>query len=651
MQNIPTGLQALMQASAVLQNTAAPTAPGPQGQQPTVANRVMQQGMAQAGKQAGIANAMMMQKAQQQQRMAQDPQAVAQMAAQMLKQGVGGLPVNMQFKDGGIVGFDDGGTVRGGVRKTPSPQFDKENQQLILEYLKQLGDMKLMAGLAMQEGNPTIAQLLASKRLGDGEASLGAMGTPSDLQAIMAGYSRPLAGGRVGVNATIPKYSPRDPQFGLSYSKQFAGGGIIGFQQGGGPGLPGSLMGLETGEPAVAGEVVKPTQEQAEKIIAALEKQRGSALSYPEILDVMSGRLTAPTPPAAQTPQAAPVPQAPPVSGSSAEPVAAPRRSTPPAPPKEDEIAALQAQLAGLQIERPVAPTMQLIASQAKGLLPSPETGIERIRKISEDRERAIEGMPNLEREGIAALEEAKAARKALLQKRREDDSYDTLRAFFRGLYTRGNDFDVARMGIKARDEQDSLADLNHANSILKLRQAEQARQLGKFDRQEALEKDALNQMDKYSDNVAKSMQVTGTLLANVYNTDAQVVSQTLNRQAQQLIELAKLKQLYGQQEDTRQVQRITALQTQLTNANKSVNDEMQKTFGPLLNILSLTKPDDLNKPEMQAEIARYKKAFTDAQTRFNIPQLERVLQSEISGYTKVPSNVLSFDSAGNRTQ
>jgi len=173
MQNIPTGLQALMQASAVLQNTAAPTAPGPQGQQPTVANRVMQQGMAQAGKQAGIANAMMMQKAQQQQRMAQDPQAVAQMAAQMLKQGVGGLPVNMQFKDGGIIGFDDGGTVRAGVRKTPSPQFDKENQQLILEYLKQLGDMKLMAGLAMQEGNPTIAQLLASKGLGTEKFHLG----------------------------------------------------------------------------------------------------------------------------------------------------------------------------------------------------------------------------------------------------------------------------------------------------------------------------------------------------------------------------------------------------------------------------------------------------------------------------------------------
>ena len=647
MQNIPTGLQALMQASAVLQQTASPTAPGPQGQQPTVANRVMQQGMAQAGRQAGIANALMMQRAQQQQRMAQDPQAIAQMAAQMLKQGVGGLPVNMQFKDGGIIGFDDGGTVRAGVRKTPSPQFDKENQQLILEYLKQLGDMKLMAGLAMQEGNPTIAQLLASKGIGDGEISLGAMGTPSDLQSIMAGYSRPLAGGRVGVNATIPRYSPRDPQFGLSYSKQFADGGIIGFQEGGD--LPGSSMSLEFGEPAVAGEIAKPTQEQVDQIITAIERARGRKITYPEYLDVVSGRLAAPT---SQAPQTAPAPQSAPVPDSSAEPVAAPvRRITSSPPPKEEGIAGLQAQLAGLQVQRPVAPTMEQVASQAKGLLPSPEPGIQRIRDIYAQREKAIEGMPNLEREGIAALEEAKAARKALLEKRRQDDAYDTLRAFFRGLYTRGNEFEVARMGIKARDEQDALADLNHANAVLKLRQAEQARQLGKFDRQEAFEKEALNQIDKYSDNVAKSMQVTGTLLANVYNTDAQFVSQTLNRQAQQLIELAKLKQLYGQQEDTRQVQRITTLQAQLTNATKSVNDEMQKKFGPLLSILSVAKPEDLNKPEMQAQIARYKTEFANAQERFNIPELERVLQSEMNRYTGVESNVLRFDSAGNKIQ
>jgi len=112
-ENIPAGLQALMQASSVLQQTASPVAPGPQGEQPTVAGRIMQQmpGMAQAGRQAGIANAMLMQRLQQRQQAAQDPEMIARMAAQMMRQGVAGLPAPMQFKDGGIIGFQSRGLV------------------------------------------------------------------------------------------------------------------------------------------------------------------------------------------------------------------------------------------------------------------------------------------------------------------------------------------------------------------------------------------------------------------------------------------------------------------------------------------------------------------------------------------------------------
>ena len=39
---IPSGLQALMQAAQILQQEAAQTAPGPQGPQPTVASQVQQ---------------------------------------------------------------------------------------------------------------------------------------------------------------------------------------------------------------------------------------------------------------------------------------------------------------------------------------------------------------------------------------------------------------------------------------------------------------------------------------------------------------------------------------------------------------------------------------------------------------------------------
>ena len=129
---IPSGLQALLQASQVLQQQAAPTAPGPQGPQPTVASKVNQQiqqtaapqdmmpGMRDMGQQAGIAGQIMAQKQAQQQQMAQNPQAVAQMAAQMLQgQGVAGLPSNMQFKEGGIIGFD-------GRKRSDVPDPDEE---------------------------------------------------------------------------------------------------------------------------------------------------------------------------------------------------------------------------------------------------------------------------------------------------------------------------------------------------------------------------------------------------------------------------------------------------------------------------------------------------------------------------------------------
>ena len=126
---IPSGLQALMQAAQILQQQASPTAPGPQGQQPTVASQVQQAAsrqvmpdLQQVGQQAGLAGQLMAQQQQQQQQAAQNPQAVAQMAAQMLKQGVGGLPSNMQFKEGGIIGY--AGPDGSDVRVQPIPDRD-----------------------------------------------------------------------------------------------------------------------------------------------------------------------------------------------------------------------------------------------------------------------------------------------------------------------------------------------------------------------------------------------------------------------------------------------------------------------------------------------------------------------------------------------
>lgn len=135
---IPSGLQALMQASQVLQEESSPVVQTPMGPKPTVAGMVaqgLQQAAAQKmpqqpmmarqpdvrgmGQQAGIAGQIQNQQMARQQQMAQDPQAIAQMAAQMLQkpEGISGLPVNMQFKEGGIIGF--AGEERSDV---PSPE-------------------------------------------------------------------------------------------------------------------------------------------------------------------------------------------------------------------------------------------------------------------------------------------------------------------------------------------------------------------------------------------------------------------------------------------------------------------------------------------------------------------------------------------------
>jgi hypothetical protein len=158
------------------------------------------------------------------QAMAQNAQAEAPM------NGVAAIPTQMfneqNYATGGIVAFDEGGGVRASVRKNPSPGLDKEEQTLVLEYLKNLQDGRLLASLLKPEGSPTVAQLLAAKSLGAGEVSLGATGTPSDLQAVTAGYSRPLAGGQVGVNSLIPVRHPRMSQLNFSYAKRFSKGGL-----------------------------------------------------------------------------------------------------------------------------------------------------------------------------------------------------------------------------------------------------------------------------------------------------------------------------------------------------------------------------------------------------------------------------------------
>jgi hypothetical protein len=124
---LPEGLRALMQASQLLQQESMPVVQTPAGPKPTVAGAVSQglqqiaeskaqpfmqtAGLEDLGRQAGLGAAIQSQQMARQQQMAQNPQAIAQLAAQMLQrrpeqEGIANIPVDMSFKDGGIIGYN-----------------------------------------------------------------------------------------------------------------------------------------------------------------------------------------------------------------------------------------------------------------------------------------------------------------------------------------------------------------------------------------------------------------------------------------------------------------------------------------------------------------------------------------------------------------
>lgn len=180
---IPSGLQALMQASQVLSNQASPTAPGPQGPQPTIAERVNQQikqttappeagiaglspNMRDIGQQAGVAGQIMAQRAAQQEQTARNPEAIAQMAAQMMQsKGVAGLPAKMGFKEGGIIGYagPDGSFVSGDtVADAQAIELDELRRQEMLRKRKEQEEQDRMRFLELHA--PELAQKLKQQQ-------------------------------------------------------------------------------------------------------------------------------------------------------------------------------------------------------------------------------------------------------------------------------------------------------------------------------------------------------------------------------------------------------------------------------------------------------------------------------------------------------
>lgn len=232
---IPSGLQALMQASQVLSSQASPTAPGPQGPQPTIAERVNQQikqtaappqtgiaglspNMRDIGQQAGVAGQIMAQKAAQQEQIARNPEAIAQMAAQMMQsKGVAGLPAKMGFKEGGIIGFD--GTQGSVVEGILDPKEiraklveavrsgDAENAQFYSKQLRLLQEgASAPAPVEPKVVVPSRLNAPVKREASDGIATPAVTGRQPEPPKPPVSTAQPTD---VGIQTVLPKPAPR----------------------------------------------------------------------------------------------------------------------------------------------------------------------------------------------------------------------------------------------------------------------------------------------------------------------------------------------------------------------------------------------------------------------------------------------------------
>ena len=490
-----------MQASQVLSSQASPTAPGPQGPQPTIAERVNQQikqtaappesgiaglspNMRDIGQQAGVAGQIMAQRAAQQEQTARNPEAIAQMAAQMMQsKGVAGLPAKMGFKEGGIIGYagPDGSDV-----KKPADSLIEAQQRMIAAtksgniqaaqfYAKQVADLRRQM-TTEPAGSPgeQVAEPIApqsTRGMPDVTPTLGetARARLKDIANILPSGLPAGAGIEQFRTAFADKKEDR-PATPAVAGRQVDRTQIEGY------GVPASAAGIQTVLPPAA---PKPTPKPVAKPAADQAVPTANLNKIPDTAVNTSG-ITEPT------------------------------------------VASLESGINTLSPKRAEAFNTQLAADE-------------------EARKKLKSSFEDLNAKEIAALEESKKTRKQLAESKAERDQFNRVRAFFEDLGNRGStSYRTVQDGIFARDEAERLADLAHDKAVILLQKAQQAEKLGDLDRAAELKKQANGRLVDEDKNRMTAAQITSKLAESGYSqrmetarTEAQIKSANVRTEAE----------------------------------------------------------------------------------------------------------------------
>jgi hypothetical protein len=212
-------------------------------------------------------------------------------------------------------------------------------------------------------------------------------------------------------------------------------------------------------------------------------------------------------------------------------------------------------------IERP---SIESAVQQARAALGQDNQYETRMRGIAEREEAMRRGLPDLNARGIAALEEA-------FRQRKEDSQRAKFHALFEGW--KGNT--AAYGNFKAAERQ---AEQENKMAILKFQEAQQARQLGEFDRARALEKEVQGHKDKQDQILQNLASSAASMEGQLYGADMRSRDAALDSEAQRKLEEYRRQTQLMKPKEQDMVSRLEALKLiELTGGKPETATPAQK--------------------------------------------------------------------------
>jgi hypothetical protein len=212
-------------------------------------------------------------------------------------------------------------------------------------------------------------------------------------------------------------------------------------------------------------------------------------------------------------------------------------------------------------IERP---SIESAIQQARAALGQDNQYETRMRGIAEREEAMRRGLPDLNARGIAALEEA-------FRQRKEDSERAKFHALFEGW--KGNT--AAYGNFKAAERQ---AEQENKMAILKFQEAQQARQLGEFDRARALEKEVQGHKDKQDQILQNLASSAASMEGQLYGADMRSRDAALDSEAQRKLEEYRRQTQLMKPKEQDMVSRLEALKLiELTGGKPETATPAQK--------------------------------------------------------------------------